>query len=81
MNRILIVDNDEGLVHFLCRILRKQGHEVSEARNGNEALARIRDEEFDLVLLDYKMPGLNGLETLREIRRASLRTPVVIMTA
>ncbi|MEW6441452.1 MAG: sigma-54 dependent transcriptional regulator [bacterium] len=81
MNRILIVDNDEGLVHFLCRILRKQGHEVSEARDGNAALARIRSEAFDLILLDYKMPGLNGLETLREIRRSSNRTPVIIMTA
>lgn len=81
MDQILIVDNDEGLVHFLSRILRKQGYAVSEALDGTAALARIRDEGFDLILLDYKMPGLNGLETLREIRRANNRTPVIIMTA
>jgi len=81
MDKILIVDNDEGLVHFLSRILSKQGHAVSQAMDGSAALARISEETFDLLLLDYKMPGLNGLETLREIRRANHRTPVIIMTA
>ena len=81
MDTILIVDDDEGLVHFLSRILSKQGCAVSQTMDGEAALARIRKEAFDLILMDYKMPGLNGLETLRKIRRANDRTPVIIMTA
>ena len=81
MGTILIVDNDEGLVHFLTRLLIKQGHEVATAGDGPAALERLAQQSFDLVLLDYKMPGLNGLETLAEIKKAQLKTPVIIMTA
>jgi two-component system response regulator AtoC len=81
MGTILIVDNDEGLVHFLTRLLVKQGYEVATAGDGATALERLARQPFDLVLLDYKMPGLNGLETLAEIKRAQVKTPVIIMTA
>ncbi len=81
MGTILIVDNDEGLVHFLTRLLVKQGHEVATAGDGPSALERVARESFDLILLDYKMPGLNGLETLTKIKQAQVKTPVIIMTA
>jgi len=81
MTKILVVDNDEGLVHFLSRLFVKQGHEVTSAGDGATALERVTAELFDLILMDYKMPGLNGLETLAEIKRAQIKTPVIIMTA
>ena len=81
MARILIVDNDEGLVHFLTRLFVKQGHEVASCTDGASSLERLKSEAFDLILLDYKMPGLNGLETLVEIKCAQIRTPVIVMTA
>ena len=81
MDRILIVDNDEGLVHFLSRLLLKQGYEVASCTDGTSALQRLAAESFDTILLDYKMPGLNGLDTLVEIKRSHVKTPVVIMTA
>ncbi len=81
MSKILIVDNDEGLVHFLTRLFVKQGHEVASCTDGMSGLELLKSEAFDLILLDYKMPGLNGLETLSEIRRAQIRTPVIVMTA
>jgi two-component system, NtrC family, response regulator AtoC len=81
MPKILIVDNDDGLIHFLSRLLVKQGYDVSPCNDGSAALRRLADEAFDTVLLDYKMPGLNGLETLVEIKRARIKTPVIIMTA
>ena len=82
MGRILIVDNDDGLIHFLGRLFLKQGYEVASCTSGAAALQRLAtDGSFDAVLLDYKMPGLNGLETLVEIKRAHTTTPVVIMTA
>src|SRR3989304_1563479 len=81
MAKILIVDNDEGLIHFLSRLLVKQGYEVASSSDGAAALQRLAAEPFDTVLLDYKMPGLSGLETLVEIKRAHIKTPVIIMTA
>jgi len=81
MGKILIVDNDEGLVHFLTRMFVKQGHEVASSNDGVSGLERLGAETFDLILLDYKMPGLNGLETLVEIKRAQIKTPVIVMTA
>jgi len=81
MSKILIVDNDEGLVHFLTRLFVKQGHEVESSNDGASSLELLRSEAFDLILLDYKMPGLNGLETLAEIKRAQIKTPVIVMTA
>jgi DNA-binding NtrC family response regulator len=81
MSKILIVDNDDGLVHFLTRLFVKQGHEVASCADGAASLELLRSEAFDLILLDYKMPGLNGLETLAEIKRAQIRTPVIVMTA
>lgn len=81
MSKILIVDNDEGLIHFLTRLFVKQGHEVVSCIDGVSGLSRAKSASFDLILLDYKMPGLNGLETLAEIKTAQIRTPVIVMTA
>jgi len=81
MPKILVVDNDEGLVHFLTRLFTKQGYDVVSCTDGVSALARLAQEPFDAVLLDYKMPGLNGLDTLAEIKQGQVKTPVIIMTA
>ncbi len=81
MPKLLVVDNDEGLVHFLTRLFTKQGYEVVSCTDGIAALDRVARESFDAILLDYKMPGLNGLDTLVEIKRAQVKTPVIIMTA
>ncbi|MBN1905338.1 MAG: sigma-54-dependent Fis family transcriptional regulator [Deltaproteobacteria bacterium] len=79
--RILLIDDDEGLNHFLTRFFNRKGYEVTACLSGQEAINKIRDENFDLILLDYKMPGLNGLDTLHEIKNAQIKTPVIIMTA
>jgi len=81
MEKVLLVDDDEGLIHFLRRFLEKQGYDVHSCGGGEQALERVAVEPFDLILLDYKMSGLNGLDTLREIRRLQVKTPVIIMTA
>ena len=81
MEKILIVDNDEGLSHFLMRLFVRQEYEVHTRADGESALRLLAESSFDLILLDYMMPGLNGLETLAEIQRAQVKTPVIIMTA
>ncbi|MGV8074642.1 MAG: sigma-54-dependent transcriptional regulator [Syntrophobacteraceae bacterium] len=81
MEKILIVDDDDGLVHFLCRFFTRQEYDVRSCNNGITAIEMVENDPFDLILLDYKMPGRNGLDTLKEIRRLQVKTPVIVMTA
>jgi nitrogen regulation protein NR(I) len=81
MEKILIIDDDEGLVHFLSRYFKRKGHKVTACLSGQEALEKITADDFDLILLDYKMPEINGLDTLSKIKSIEVKTPVIIMTA
>ncbi len=81
MDKILIVDDDQGLVHFLSRFFSRHDYVVRSCSNGQRALEMVSEEPFDLILLDYKMPAMNGLDTLKEIRRIQVKTPVIVMTA
>lgn len=78
--RILVVDDEPFILRSLTFVLRKEGFEVSEARNGEEAMERIRSERPALVLLDVMMPKKNGYEVLQEIKQnESLASTYVIM--
>jgi len=81
MEKILIIDDDEGLNHFLGRFFRRKGYEVTICLSGEHAVGTVGEETFDLILLDYKMPGMNGLDTLTRIRKGQVKTPIIIMTA
>jgi two-component system, OmpR family, KDP operon response regulator KdpE len=69
--RILVVDDDPQIRRVMRVTLTGQGYETDDAKNGEAALERLRDERFDLVLLDMNMPGMGGLETCRSIRAQS----------
>src|SRR5256886_6091157 len=69
---ILIVGDDPRLVHLLCGALLDDGHRVTVARNGAEALATLADHTFDLLLVDIRMPRLDGPGFYRELERLSL---------
>jgi CheY-like chemotaxis protein len=81
--RVLIVDDSSTMRAIVRKILSgcRYKIEISEAGEGITALQRIRDGNFDLVFLDYNMPGLNGLETHKEIKRENPRLAVVMMTS
>jgi sigma-B regulation protein RsbU (phosphoserine phosphatase) len=81
--RILVVDDEPGNRDVLARQLTRQGHTVAEAEHGEAALARLRAEPFDLVLLDMMMPVLDGFSTLRALKAdLSLRhLPVIMISA
>jgi len=81
MEKILIIDDDDGLIHFLSRFFQRKGYEVTACSGGRAAIEKIARENFDLILLDYKMPEFNGLDTLTEIKSIEVKTPVIIMTA
>lgn len=80
MARLLLADDDAELGDMLAEYLRGEGFDVDVARDGEEALARAVSGDCDLVVLDVMMPGLNGFDVLRELRRKSL-TPVLMLTA
>jgi DNA-binding NtrC family response regulator len=80
--RRLLVADDDVYTHDLFRALFDEPvHEVVSARDGEEALARCRAERFDIVLTDVRMPRLDGIGFLRELRKSDPDTPVVVMTA
>ena len=78
--KLLIVDDEPALRKALRTSLTASGFEVSEARNGDEALAMLAHDAIDLVLLDINMPGRNGMEVCRQIRHLSTHTGIVMVT-
>ena len=78
LGRILIVDDEQPVLDVLSEYLQSQGYTTVIAAGGVEALAAVEREHPDLVLLDVRMPGLDGLEVLRQLRRND-RSPAVIM--
>jgi len=64
----LVVDDEENMVHVLTTLLAQEGFGVAAARTGDEALERIRSEVVDLVLLDVRLPGRDGLEVLEAVK-------------
>jgi len=79
--RILVVDDEPAQRELVGGFLRKHGFDVVEAGGGREAVARFKQEAFDLVLTDQRMPDLSGLEVLEAVRSTSPETAVVIITA
>ena len=80
--RILVIDDDAAIRESLRMILEYDGHyECLGAASGLEGLSIVRRSETDMVLLDIKMPGMNGLETLAEIRKVDATVPVVMISA
>jgi two-component system KDP operon response regulator KdpE len=69
--RILVVDDDPQIRRVMRTTLVAQGYEVADARSGEEAVEKFRDEKYDLILLDMNMSGMDGIETCREIRSSS----------
>ncbi|HVV00849.1 MAG TPA: sigma-54 dependent transcriptional regulator [Verrucomicrobiae bacterium] len=78
---ILLIEDDPGIAMTLRRVLAEEGHEVAIERRGDAGLQTARSGDFDAVLTDMRLPGLDGLDLVRELHQAHPRLPIVLMTA
>ncbi|MNO33563.1 Heme response regulator HssR [compost metagenome] len=81
MAAILIADDDDNIRKLMSLFLRKEGFSIKEARDGTKALSMIENSRVDLVILDIMMPGLDGWDLCREIRRYDANLPLLMVTA
>ena len=79
--RILLIEDDDDIADFLVRGLREEGFTVARVADGGDGRHRLQTESWDVVLLDWWLPVVDGLTLLREIRAAKNETPVLLLTA
>jgi DNA-binding response OmpR family regulator len=78
--RVLLVDDEEEFVETLADRMKMRDLEASTAHNGEEALSVVEQEEPDVIVLDLKMPGIDGIEVLRRVKKAYPKVEVIILT-
>ena len=81
MSRILIVEDEPRLASFLEKGLKANGHTTTVVEDGHIASLVARDDEFDLMILDIGLPGMDGFHVLKEVRQRGQRLPVILLTA
>jgi len=79
--RVLVAEDDSGLCDVLARGLREHDYVVDAVRDGEDAVKYLRSYDYELVVLDWRMPGMSGLDVLRWMRRHQRSTPVLMLTA
>ncbi|WP_172372582.1 response regulator transcription factor [Sporosarcina jiandibaonis] len=79
--RILIIEDEENIARVLQLELEFEGYDIDVAYTGPDGLIKYREQEWNLILLDLMLPGLNGLDVLRRIRATEANTPVILLTA
>ncbi len=80
MKAVLFVDDHEVLARLSCEILEMQGYRAVCAYSAADALDKFQKEKFDILVTDFRMDGMNGLELARKIHATSPKTPVIIVT-
>jgi DNA-binding NtrC family response regulator len=81
MARILLVDDMAAIRASLREILEHEGHEVAEARDGEEALAHLKQHEVDVAFCDVKMPRIDGIELLQRVKKEGIQTAFIMISA
>lgn len=81
MRKVLVVDDQYGIRILLKEILEKDGYTMYQAANGMQALTIIKQHDLDLVLLDVKLPGMNGFDILKQVKGKYPQVKVIMMTA
>lgn len=80
-NRILVVEDDQRLCQFLASELQLEGYEVMTADDGMSALEKVRESSPDLIILDWMLPRISGLDICLRLRKTGIKTPIILLTA
>ena len=80
MNKILCIDDDTDICLLLQRFLTKEGYSVETSFDGNNGLNKLKNEKFDLVLCDFRLPDKDGLQMIKEIRKIQPTAQIIIIT-
>ena len=78
--KILIIDDEEILAKTFRLLLQKTGYDVYSVKNGRDAQIMAEEEDFELIICDIRMPGMDGVETMRAIQAKGKKTPVIFVT-
>jgi len=78
--RILLVDDEVVFANNMSKLLTRRGYRVKAVNSGDEALRALMDNPFDVMVLDLKMPGMDGIATMQEMRKLGLFTEILILT-
>jgi DNA-binding NtrC family response regulator len=78
--KILIVDDEEKFVSYLSKRLKMREYDVAVSLSGEDALEKVKEHDFDVVILDVLMPGIDGIEALREIKKVKPLIEVIMLT-
>ncbi|MEM0542357.1 response regulator transcription factor [Flavobacterium sp. j3] len=81
MKHILIVEDEDGIIQFLKQGLEEEGYSISSANDGKEGLKQFQQTKFDLLLLDWMLPKMTGLELCKIIRQENNNVPIIFLTA
>jgi two-component system response regulator ArlR len=81
MKRILIVEDEEGIMQFLKQGLEEEGYLVTSAYDGEQGLITFKENKFDLILLDWMLPKMTGVELCKQIRNLQSKLPIIFLTA
>lgn len=81
MTKILVVDDDKEFCTSMADILEVKGYEVESENSGAQAIAKVKEKSFDVILMDIKMPVMNGVEAFKQIKKISPKTAVIMVTA
>jgi two-component system response regulator ArlR len=78
---ILIIDDNEAFLRFLAIVLQKKGHTIETAKNGEEGIRKIKNNDYNLIITDFDMPGMSGKDVLSETRKIKgVELPVICIT-
>lgn len=80
MARILVIDDDRAVSTVVLLLLERQGHEAVSANDGKQGLEILKRHEFDLLIIDIFMPGMDGFETIRAVRQNKPNMPFIVMS-
>ena len=78
--KLLVVDDDQKIREIISNFLTRQGYQVAQTDNGTQALKKFFEENYDLVVTDFQMPGMNGLRLTERIHLVVPETPVIVMS-